>query len=194
MRHKIWGYLKELYTEKSNNMISRINSLLLLITVFFLSGCGVYSFTGASISPDIKTISIQYFYNDAGNGPPSLQQTFTEKIRDYYSQNTNLEFVDNNGDLQIEGLITGYRVAPIQVTASNSQGIADGASAQRLTITVKVTYVNTKDETFNFQNKSFSFYADDPSNAPLTSIEEQLIDEITDQIIVDIFNATVANW
>jgi hypothetical protein len=102
--------------------------------------------------------------------------------------------VDNNGDLQIEGLITGYRVAPIQVTASNSQGIADGASAQRLTITVKVTYVNTKDETFNFQNKSFSFYADDPSNAPLTSIEEQLIDEITDQIIVDIFNATVANW
>jgi len=175
-------------------MISRINLLLLLIAVFFLSGCGVYSFTGASISPDIKTISIQYFYNDAGNGPPSLQQTFTEKIRDYYSQNTNLEFVDNNGDLQIEGLITGYRVAPIQVTASNSQGIADGASAQRLTITVKVTYVNTKDETFNFQNKSFSFYADDPSNAPLTAIEEQLIDEITDQIIVDIFNATVANW
>ncbi len=175
-------------------MISKINLALFLLIAAVLCGCGVYSFTGASISPNVKTISIQYFYNDAGNGPPSLQQTFTEKIRDYYQQNTSLEFVEDNGDLQIEGLITNYNVAPIQITASGNQNIADGASAQRLTIGVTVTYVNVKDETFDFQNKNFSFYADDQSNANLTAIEDGLIEEITDQIIVDIFNATVANW
>jgi len=175
-------------------MTSKINILILLIFTLTLTSCGVYSFTGASISPDVKTISIQYFYNDAGNGPPSLQQTFTEKIRDYYQQNTNLEFVESNGDLQIEGLITNYSVGPIQVTASGNENIADGASAQRLTIAVSATYVNIKDETFDFQNKKFSFYADDQSNANLSAIEDALIDEITDQIIVDIFNATVANW
>ncbi|MBK6266250.1 LptE family protein [Marivirga sp. S37H4] len=159
------------------------------------TGCGVYSFTGASIAPSVKTMSIQYFNNDAGNGPPSLQQTFTEEIRDYYQQNTSLEFVDNNGDLQLEGSITGYRVTPIAITSSGDRNVADRAGGQRLTITVKASYVNTKDETFNFENRTFSFYDDfDPNTTQLTAVEDQLIETITDQIIIDIFNASVANW
>ncbi|MGM0581813.1 MAG: LptE family protein [Bacteroidota bacterium] len=169
--------------------------LTFLFLAIFTSSCGVYSFTGASISPDIKTMSIQYFYNDSGNGPPNLQQTFTEEIRDYYQQNTSLELVDNNGDLQLEGSITGYKVQPIAVTASGNPELADAAGAQRLTITVKVSYVNTKDEVFNFDNKSFSFYEDfDATSTTLTAVEDQLIETITDQIILDIFNASVANW
>ena len=176
-------------------MISKIRISLLVVFMLIITGCGVYSFTGASISPDIKTISIKYFYNDAGNGPPTLQQTFTEKIRDYYSQNTSLEFQNENGDLQLEGLITGYTINPVAVTASRNPNAIDNASAQRLTITVKVTYVNVKDDTYDFQNRSFSFFQDfDPNASSLSSIEDQLIDEITDQIILDIFNATVANW
>lgn len=176
-------------------MTSRIKLFSVIAILFLLSGCGIYSFTGASISPDVKTISIQYFYNDSGNGPPSLQQTFTEEIRDYYTQNTSLEFVKNNGDLQLEGLITGYTVSPVAVTASGNPNQLDNASVQRLTITVKVSYANLKDETFDFQNKSFSFFSDfDPATTTLTAEEDQLIEIITDQIIVDIFNATVANW
>jgi hypothetical protein len=159
------------------------------------SSCGVYSFTGASISPDVKTMSIQYFYNDSGNGPPNLQQTFTEEIRDYYQQNTSLELVESNGDLQLEGSITGYTVRPIAVTASGNPNQADAAGATRLTITVKVSYVNTKDEVFNFNDKSFSFYDDfDAVSTTLTAEEDQLIETISDQIIIDIFNASVANW
>ncbi|HET8859243.1 LptE family protein [Marivirga sp.] len=169
--------------------------LTILFLALFTSSCGVYSFTGASISPDVKTISIQYFYNDSGNGPPNLQQTFTEEIRDYYSQNTSLEFVESNGDLQLEGSITGYTVRPIAVTASGNPNLADAAGAQRLEITVKVSYVNTKDEVFNFNNKAFSFYADfDATSNTLTAVENQLIETITDQIVLDIFNASVANW
>ncbi|WKK80155.1 LptE family protein [Marivirga arenosa] len=171
-------------------------SLIIFIFIaVFTSSCVVYSFTGASISPDIKTMSIQYFYNDSGNGPPNLQQTFTEEIRDYYQQNTSLELVESNGDLQLEGSITGYRVQPIAVTSSGNPNLADAAGAQRLTISVSVTYVNTKDEVFNFNNKSFSFYEDfDATSTTLTAVEDQLIETISDQIIIDIFNATVANW
>lgn len=158
------------------------------------SSCGVYMFTGASISPNIKTMSIQYFYNDSGNGPPNLQQTFTEKIRDYYQQNTSLDLVESNGDLQIEGSITGYSTRPVSITSSGDPNKADAASAQRLTITVRVSYINTKDEVFNFDNKTFSFYDDFGDNTTLTAVEDQLIDNITDQIIIDIFNASVANW
>lgn len=169
--------------------------ILFTALILGLTSCGVYSFTGASISPDIKTMSIQYFYNDSGNGPPNLQQTFTEEIRDYYQQNTSLELVENNGDLQLEGSITSYRVAPIAVTASGDPNIADQAGTQRLTITVQVSYVNVKDEIFNFNNKSFSFYEDfNSTNTTLTAVEDQLIETIIDQIILDIFNASVANW
>ncbi len=176
-------------------MTYKIKLLICCIFILATMGCGIYSFTGASISPDIKTISIQYFYNDAGNGPPSLQQTFTEAIRDYYQQNTSLQLVENNGDLQIEGSITGYDVTPIAVTSSGNPNEADIAGGTRLTITVKATYINTKDEAFNFDNKQFRFYDDfDSERNQLTAVEDQLIETIIDQIIIDIFNSSVANW
>jgi len=39
--------------------------LIGILALFSLAGCGVYSFTGASIPPDAKTISIAYFVNNA---------------------------------------------------------------------------------------------------------------------------------
>jgi hypothetical protein len=169
---------------------------LILLILGPLSSCGVYSFTGASIAPDIQTISIQRFIDEVGAGPPTMSQIFTEAIRDYYQQNTNLTLVDDNGDLQIEGSITGYRVAPLAPTASGNQNFnnADVAGLQRLTITVRASYINTKDDSFDF-DKTFSFYRDyDPEREPLRSNEQDFIDEIFEQIILDIFNSSVANW
>ena len=162
-----------------------------------LASCGVYSFTGANISPDIKTISIQTFYDEVGTGPPNLSQLFTEKIRDYYQQNTSLGIVQNEGDLQMEGSIVGYRLTPMAPRASGSQNFddADIAALQRLTITVKVTYLNTQDDSYDFEGQSFSFYQDyDPERQDFNSIEASLVEEIYDAIILDIFNASVANW
>ena len=162
-----------------------------------LTSCGVYSFTGANIPAGTNTISIQTFYDEVGTGPPNLSQLFTEKIKDYYQQNTSLTLVPTEGDLQLEGSITGYRLTPMAPRASGSQNFEDTdiAALQRLTITVKVTYLSTQDDTFDFEGQSFSFYQDyDPEKEDFNSIEATLVEEIYDAIILDIFNATVANW
>ena len=171
--------------------------ILAITMVVTLVGCGVYSFTGANISPDVKTISIQKFYDEVGTGPPNLSQLFTEKIRDYYQQNTSLSIIDTEGDLQVEGSIVGYNLAPMAPRASGSNNFedADIAALQRLTITVKVTYINTQDDAFDFESQNFSFYSDyDPERQDFNSIEADLVEEIYDAIVLDIFNATVANW
>ena len=64
-------------------------------------GCGVYSFTGASISPEVKTISFENFFNNSPLGPSNMSVLFTEKIKDYFERNTSLEIVEENGDLEI---------------------------------------------------------------------------------------------
>jgi hypothetical protein len=169
---------------------------------FFLMGilatsCGIYSFSGANIPQGVNTISIQTFYDEVGTGPPNLSQLFTEKIRDYYQQNTSLSIIPNEGDLQIEGSIVGYRLTPMAPRASGSQNFddADIAALQRLTITVKTTYLSTQDDSFDFEGQNFSFYVDyDPEKQDFNSIEATLVEEIYDAIILDIFNATVANW
>ncbi|MCC5931012.1 MAG: LptE family protein [Cyclobacteriaceae bacterium] len=174
-----------------NNIIA-----YLYLAIIPLYGCGVYSFTGASIAPEIKTISIDTFFDEIGSGPPNLSQVFTEKIKDYFQQNTNLSLVEFDGDLQLEGAIVRYDLAPLAPAAGGNQNIpgADVAGLQRLTITVKATYVNNFDDEFNF-DQSFSFYDDyNPSSTTLAAVEDQLVDVIFDQIIVDIFNASVANW
>ena len=168
----------------------------LVVMVFFpVSGCGIYSFTGANISPDVKTISIDYFTNEAGDGPPNLSQQFTEKMKDYFQNNTNLAFDNNgNGDLQFSGSITRFSYAPIAPTSSGDPNKPDIAGLQRLTINVSVQYSNSKDDAYDF-DKTFTFYADyNPSTTTLTAVEPDLINTIFDAIVTDIFNASVANW
>ncbi len=172
------------------------NLFIFISTTIVFGGCGVYSFTGATLSPDIKTISIQTFYDEVGTGPPNLSQKFTEAIKEYYQRNTSLSLVDNEGDLQLEGSIVGYRLSPIAPRANANQNYpdADVAGLQRLTISVKTVYTNTKDDTKDF-DQQFSFYADyNPETQNFNSIENDLIDEIFSQIILDIFNASIANW
>lgn len=173
-------------------MMYRLRLLLAAPLLFIASSCGVYSFTGTTISAE--TISIQTFYNDTNNGPANLAVVFTDQLRDYYQQNTSLSQVQDEGELQIEGAVTGYRLSPVAPSATSGIDTNEQANLTRLTITVKVSYINLDDEEQNFNNKSFSFYADFDSDQGLTAVENQLIQEIYDQIILDIFNATVANW
>lgn len=167
-------------------------AVLLSLPITFGTSCGVYSLTGTTITAE--TISIQTFYNDTNNGPANLAIMFTDNLRDYYQQNTNLSQVLEGGELQIEGTITGYRLTPIAPSAAASDQTNDQANLTRLTITVKVDYINLDDEEQNFTKKTFSFFDDFDNETGLTAVENQLINTIYDQIILDIFNATVANW
>ena len=171
--------------------LKNFSLIILIMGMGFLSGCGIYSFTGASITPDVKTISIQTFFNNAPLGPSNMSVTFTERIKDYYQQNTSLEIVDNNGDLQVDGFISNYTITPVAAN-TGTQG-QDFSALSRITITVSASYVNLKDPTFDF-DKSFSFFKDYDTDTDLASNEEQFVEEIFDQIILDIFNASVANW
>lgn len=171
------------------------NSFLGLMVIIFFSGCGVYSFSGIAIDySKIKTISIQRFYDEANQGPPNLAQQFTESIRDYYQQNTQLTLETSNGDLQLSGSINRYTFSPVAPVSSGDQNVADVAGLQRLTIGIQVNYVNLINPEQSFE-RSFSNFDDyNPDTEELSSVEDQLIENIFEQIIYDIFNNTVANW
>jgi hypothetical protein len=163
-------------------------SCLLMAT----TSCGVYSFQGTSTNA--KNISIEEFYNNTDLGPANLGQTFTNRLKDYFIQNTNLSVVQSNAELQLEGVLTEYKISPIAPTSSGDDSRINSASSTRLTIVVKVNYVNTLDETMSFKDRNFSFFKDFSNDQNLADIEEQLIRQIFDQISLDIFNASVANW
>ena len=166
-----------------------------LFIVLVISGCGVYSFTGASISPEVKTISFQDFFNNSPLGPSNMSVLFNEKIKDYFERNTSLTIVDENGDLEIEGTIEDFSLAPVAPTAEGGRNSQYFTGLTRLTIRVNATYFNKFDEQFNYENKSFSFYKDFNQNTEeLSSNEQEFLEEIFDQTILDIFNASVAKW
>ena len=146
-----------------------------------------YSFSGASIPPEAKTVSVQYFQNQASLAPPTLSQTFTEALRDKLSSQTRLTLVNKAGDLSFEGNVIGYSTAPTAIQST------DQAALNRLTISVNVKYVCTFDEKKNFET-SFSRFADYSSTQSLTSVEDQLIRDINEQLVQDILNRALNNW
>lgn len=162
--------------------------LVLAALTLSVCSCGIYSFSGTSIQPDINTITIGYFEYKALKVNPSLSNDLTEAIRTRFRRMTRLEQVDTDGDLEITGEVTGYTVAASAVAAG------DVASKNRLTITVKVNFTNRKYPEDNFEDKNFSGYADYDSTLSLDAVEAGLTTEIVDKLVEDIFNATVAQW
>ena len=165
----------------------RILPILALI-LLAAGGCGIYSFSGTSIQPDEKTVTINLFEYKALKVNPSLANELTEAMRNKFRRMTRLEQVDIDGDLEIVGEVSGYDVRAQAVTAS------EVAALNRLTVTIKVTYINRKNPDSGFENKSFSAYADFDSNQGLEAVESTLCTEIIDKLIEDVFNATVAQW
>lgn len=160
---------------------------------FICMACGIYSFTGASIAPDVKTISVLNFADKSATSPPFLAQTFAEKAREYYQRNTSLQLVNQDGDLSVEGTITQYTLTPVAPTGTPGGTGTERAARTRLTIAVRVKFTNTKNKVQNF-DQSFSFYDDFDQSQSFAAVEKNLIETIADQIILDIFNKTVANW
>ncbi len=164
----------------------------ILSLALYFSSCGVYSFTGGT--PDAENISILDFYNNADLGPANMGQQFTNELKTYFIQNSKLSIVPNDGELQLEGEITNYSITPIAPVSTGDPNLNTTASSTRLTISIKATYVNTKDETMSFKDKTFSFYKDFPNDQNISDVEELYVKQIFDRLVNDIFNASVANW
>lgn len=155
---------------------------------FIVQSCGIYSFTGTSIQPDVKSVTINYFEYTAPKVNPSLSNMMTEAIQEKFTKLTKLEQVDMDGDLEIRGTVTGYDVKATAVSASEQ------ATQNRLTVSVKVSFINRKYPEDDFDDKGFSAYADFDATQSLDAVESGLCEEIVEQLCEDIFNATVANW
>lgn len=162
--------------------------LALSLAMLLSCSCGIYSFTGTSIQPDVKTVTINYFEYKALRVNPSLSNDLTEALRDQFIRLTRLEQVDMDGDLEIIGEITGYDVKAMAVTAD------EVAAQNRLTVTVKIAFNNRKYPEESFDAKSFSAYSDYDSMQPLDAVEASLCEDIVKKLVEDIFNGTVANW
>lgn len=161
---------------------------LLISAFFFFPSCKVkYSFTGSSIAPDVKTVSVKYIPSYAPLAKPTFSQMFTEALRDIFLRQTQLNLVDNYGDLQFEGEITEYTVLPVAIQGDQT------AALTRLTVTVNIRFINTKNTTQNFETK-FSRFADFEQSKGLSAVEDQLLEEINSQLVQDIFNRSVSNW
>ncbi len=161
---------------------------LLLIPIGFLLACKAsVSLSGATIPPEAKTVSVQYFQNNATLAPPTLSQVFTEDLRDKLRRQTSLNELSENGDIEFEGQIVGYDVRPMSIQKD------DLAAQNRLTITVKLKYTNNKAPEENF-DKTFNAYDDFDSNLSISDIEDELCRDIVKKLTDDIFNATIANW
>lgn len=160
----------------------------MIVAAFLVQSCGIYSFTGTSIQPEVKSITINYFEYTAPKVNPSLSNMMTEGLQDKFTRLTKLEQVDMDGDLEIVGAITGYDVKATAISAKEQ------ATQNRLTVSVKVTFLNRKFPEDDFEDKGFSAYADFDASQSLDAVEASLCEEIVEKICDDIFNATVAKW
>lgn len=165
--------------------------VFLALVVFFIgvfTGCKInYSFTGANLSPDIKTFTVYYFPNRARLVNPTLSQTFTEKLKEKLERQTSLNELVENGDIEFEGQITGYEVRPMSIQKD------DLAAQNRLTITIKLKYSNNKAPEESF-DRNFSAFEDFDSSYSISDVEDELTTLIVEKLNEDIFNATIANW
>jgi len=166
-----------------------IISLLLLIF-----SCTVNYTTKSGTAPtEAKSIYIPVLYNEIGAGPSSMSQDFTELLREYFQTNTKLEVVKEEivGELSLVGHIAGYYVKPISPSAgTNGQEIA---GQNRLTMLVKVSYENPFNRKDNF-NQTFTYFKDFDGDKSISDVESELLEEIYEQLIIQIFNKSFDNW
>lgn len=159
----------------------------MLLLVSFVACKVNYSFTGAAIAEDVKTVSVKTFQNFAPLANVNYSQTFSEALKDIFISQTNLNLATTEGDLQFEGSITNYQISSVAIQGNET------AAKNRLTISVNVKFTNTKDKKQDFES-DFTRFADYDSSVNISSIEDELIKEINNQLTQDIFNKSVGSW
>jgi hypothetical protein len=161
---------------------------IFLFLVLVSGGCTVsYSFSGADIPANAKTFSVQTFNVYAPQADPTYGLRITESLKELILNQSRLDLAEDRGDLQFEGTVTNYMVAPAAISSE------EFAEINRLTISIQVTYTNTLEEEKSF-DRSFSRFADFPTTSELRDVESELIEEINAQLTQDIFDASLGSW
>ncbi len=167
---------------------NKLNYLLFAIFIAsanLLSGC--YTLNGFSIDPDVNSFYVKEFVNNAENSLVTIGQSFSEVFRKKIRTDTRLFNDNTNPDIEFEGEITTFRVT------SEAPQTGEQIAFNRLTIGVQVDYIHNKDESKNWQKK-YSRFADFGSDENLLDVQDNLVTEISEQIVVDIFNDAFNDW
>lgn len=171
-----------------NHKYMRIAKYIGILAITLSCGCTVkYSFSGASIPPEAKSVSVDLFQNIAPQVNPTLSNQFTEALKERFVSQTRLTMVNSFGDFAFSGQITTYNVSAVSIQGNET------AAQNRLTIGVSVKFVNAIDPKSDF-DRSFSHYADYEGSQNFADVEDQLVQTILEKLIDDIFNAAAANW
>ncbi len=166
-----------------------LRALTVLVLALVVWGCTIrISFSGASISPDVKTVRVDYFNNMASYVAPILSSTFTDDLTTKIQRETSLTFTKDTPDVLFEGVIIDYNSAPVAISGD------EYAQENRLTIAIRVSFTNRVEPQYSFENKTFTAYSNYSSSEVLTSVESTLIPEIVEQLVEDVFNAAFSNW
>ena len=167
-----------------------MKNIIFILTILALSGCG-YKFNGASIPPDMKTISVAYIENNAQLVNPQLSQELTESLKERIRTQSRLNIVTNEADASFyEGKITVYEIKPISIQ-DNAKPIA---GANRLTISMAIKYKSNKDNTQSFEETFTAFTDFSLAGKTFQSQEKELVKKVTVQLTENIFNRAFAQW
>ncbi len=169
-----------------------MNSILrlLLLSLFLpvIAGCGCkVSMNGYSIDPLAKTFYVGTFKQKAQNAPATIANTFQEQLKDKVARQSKLKYIDTDADLEFNGSIENYVVMAVAPRPDEQ------TSFNRLTIYVAIDYTNNLDEKDQW-TKTFSHFADFPSDQNLLQVQDELIVIIFNQILEDVFNEAFTNW
>lgn len=172
-----------------NSTVKCLIGLLISSIYLLISSCSIsYKFNGGSLDyTRIKSISIADVQNRAPIVYPTLAPDFTEALKDFYTRRTRLDQVSRAGDLELECTFTGYDLTPMAVREDNF------ADRTVFTVTIQVKYVNHVDEKESF-DRSFKAFRDFDRNSNFVQVQDQLLEEIKEDLIKQIYNATVENW
>jgi len=162
--------------------------IILCACILVSQSCTVnYTLSGASIAPEVETVSVQHFVNRAPLGVANMEQYITNELKDKFKSQTRLTTVNDAGDLNFEGEIVDFNTKPMAITQNEK------AAQNRLTIAVRVKFTNEVEPKYNF-DQTFSQYEDYDSDQDLASVEQELMEKIVEKLIEDIFNKSVVNW
>jgi hypothetical protein len=143
---------------------------------------------GATISADVKTVSVQLFPNRAPVVQPQFSQLFTDGLKDKIQSQTSLRLITSGqGDVNFEGEIKEYKTEPMAIQSNNL------AAQNRFTIVIRVKFTNGKEPKWDF-DQPFSRYVDYPATQSFIAVEQENMKTLIDQLTEDIFNKAFVNW
>ena len=153
-----------------------------------LAGCGVYSFSGATIPARLQTVAVPLAEDRSTGGPPALDRLLTDALVARFADRSRLalEPDEAEADAVVRAVIEQFAVAPAAVTSDNQ------AALNRVSLAVRVV-VEDRVEPGELLARTFTASEDYAPAAGLQG-EADAAAAALEQIARDAFTAATSDW